>query len=290
MSQKVGLQDLTLSLITLNRPRELNKTLQMIGALPNIQVILNGADVTQYEDVMRERQDVRFIRNKSNIGVAAAWNQSIVISGTRFIVLSGDDLIYDPGWPDRLLELLNRDSPPEQVMLSEPTRLSAFCLDKKRLSSLGWFDHNFSRVYYEDEDWYLRTQERQGVYNRQTSWEELVTTLDVVHRHAHARAPWNSIPNRVYFWRKWKRLDKPEAHSFYLRPTIIVKRAGEEPRWPYLESIAQAYAREDFSERPFKYEKPAAAIRALTSATTNPFFIQLRQGIQHLTNPNQELR
>jgi GT2 family glycosyltransferase len=291
MSDSFGLEDITVSITTLRRAHELDKTLCSIGALPNIQVILNGAKQRDYRWVVDKYQGrVRFLRNPKNIGVAATFNQGMVTADTRYVVLSGDDLEYSKGWAETLLDVLNGPHPPLQVSLSEPVAFSAFCVDKKLVALQGWFDHNFMRIYYEDEDWCLRVLERSGRGQTPVSAQSVVPRLGVVRRPKHRSAPWNSIPNRFRFWRKWERISSPAEDSLYLRPNIIVRRRLEEPRWPYLESVRMSYQAGDYTARPFIYDKPGPAIRLLASTTTNPLFIGLRKLVQRLTNPEQELR
>ena len=291
MGDSVRVEDLTLTIISLRRVAELDSTLGSVGSFPNVQVILNGAKLQDYEWIVQKyRGRVTFHINPKNIGVGAAFNQGIVTAPTRYVVLSGDDLQYSPGWADALVAWLNDNDPRLQVSLSEPVRFSSFCVDKALIAIQGWFDHNYTRIYYEDEDWELRTRERLGLYNDTTPSEEVIPRLGVVHRPHHESAPWNSIPNRLYFWRKWQRVSSGDDRSLRLTPTIMVKRRVDEPSWAHLELVRASYRAGDYKAQPFVYDCPSRSLRLLTWATTNALFIGVRKLYQRHFNPREEIK
>jgi glycosyltransferase involved in cell wall biosynthesis len=269
--------DVTIVLVSLRRPNELDRTLTALDGLPKVRVILNGARLSDYEPVIRDHPSVEFVHNHANLGLSAAWNQGIVTSDTRYVVLSSDDLEYPPGWIYMLLEALNVEDPPLMVGLTDFPPLTAFCLDKRLIALQGWFDHNYSRVYYEDEDWFARCQERIGRHGQYTQWLDLMPRLRVVHRVQHRTAPWNSVPNRVWFWRKWQRTQPgPDTMALPNGPEAVKRRLAE-PAWPHLDPIKQAYAAGDFQARDFVFDPPTLLIRAITPLTTNPLFLRLRK-------------
>jgi glycosyltransferase involved in cell wall biosynthesis len=284
--------DLTITFMSLSRPEELDRTLQGIGQGPDHRsVILNGADLDAYRSVIQTHQSrVDFMVNPSNLGFAAACNQAIATSSTRYTVISGDDLEYSEDWMERLLERLNQPSPPGQLSLSYPLAFSSFCVDKSFVAGHGWFDQNFTRVYYEDDDWCLRVAERNGQPNRPGSAQDVMPRLDVVKRSPHERAPWNSVPNRVYFYRKWKRLSEPSERSLYLRPHVSVERRLPDPVWPHLEPLRRRYEEGDYAAQPYVYDPPELRQRLLTRATSNRLVISARIAFQRRFNPDQELR
>ncbi len=283
--------DISIVIVSLKRPRELDATLRSIGAAANVRVLLNGANREEYRNVITHHQSsVEFVENPRNLGVSAAFNQGIVLSDTRYVVLSGDDVGYDDNWMQPLLEALNSASPPMQVSLSEPLAFSSFCLDKTIIARQGWFDQCYTRIYYEDDDWSLRTMEQLGLGREPVSCQSVMPRLGVVHRPEHKAAPWNSIPNRVRFWSKWERVAVPAPDTLYVRPNVLVRRKLAEPSWPHLEPIREGYARGDFSAKRYHYDPPPLGARLLTAATTNLLFIGLRKLVQRLTNPDRELR
>jgi glycosyltransferase involved in cell wall biosynthesis len=258
------LNDITLSITSLARPKELERTIEYIKELPHIQVILNGANVDAYQRLIRKfASHIRFIINKKNIGVAAAWNQGIVVSNTQFTVLSSDDLEYPQGWTDTLLMAINKNDGFLQFSLSDPMSFSSFCVDKRLIAEQGWFDQNFPLAYYEDEDWYLRFRERHCLYNNPKPYEEIIPRLKVVIRHPHA-VKWKIIPiNRYYFEMKWKKLKNPDLKCLHSRENVQYQRRIKEPVWPELEKIRQHYLNGNFSSRLWIYDKPSLSIQIL---------------------------
>lgn len=280
----VKVDDFTLSITSLARSEELNHTLSMVKEFPNIQVILNGGDLDLYRDVIVQHKDhVRFIINKRNLGIAAAWNEGVIYSRTRYVVLSSDDITYTQGWYDSLIDTINSKRAPLQVSLSYPFSYSCFCVDKKLIAIQGWFDHNFVRAYYEDEDWYLRFRERLALHNNPIPSEEIIPHLKSVIRHPHKTAPWNPIPNRLYFYWKWqrqKRFDDTCLHSRELQP---FRRRLREPDWPIMEKIREAYGNGDYGEKPWIYSPPRWEIRNVDRYLNNRLAVWIGKRLSHVS-------
>ena len=271
-------EDFTLSFTSVARSCELDRTLRMVEGFPNIQVILNGANLAEYGEVIgKYHKNVRFIVNNRNLGIAAAWNEGLILSNTRYAILSSDDIVYPPGWFDPLLDMMNRKDAPLQASLSHPMSFSCFCIDKKLIALQGWFDHNFTMAYYEDEDWYLRFRERLGLYNTPTSYEQTIPLLKTVVRPPHKRTPWNPIPNEVYFLWKWQRLPKSEAGCLHSRELVPYRRRLKEPHWPLMEGARRAYSNDDFREKTWAYSPPRWEMRALTLVSNSHFLEWLRK-------------
>ena len=51
---------------------------------------------------------VRLVENATNRGLAAANNQGMALSGSRFVLISNPDIVYRPGAVDALLDLMAR--------------------------------------------------------------------------------------------------------------------------------------------------------------------------------------
>ncbi|HLT97289.1 MAG TPA: glycosyltransferase [Acidimicrobiia bacterium] len=287
----VTIDDLTLVITTFRRPEELTKTLKTLEDFPRVVVLINGSTLTEYQEVVdRFGGTVRFSQNLVNIGAAAAANRSIMETDTRYVVLSTDSCDYSDGWYRPLLELLDSDDPPHMVSLSYPRRFASWFIDKELIALQGWFDHNFTQAYYEDEDFYLRTLERLGLTERLVPFEEVVPVMTVATRRPQKMRSWNSIPNRVWFRKKWERVEPGTPGSFMLRENIAMRRIMDDPVFPYLRMVQERYLAGDYSYVPFVYDEPWPMIRALTRATTNPVVIGTRTAISKLTNPTQKLK
>lgn len=273
--RQIDKHSFTLSINSYVRPLELDRTLGTVGDFPNIQVILNGARLDRYREVMeRHGGNVRFIVNDKNIGIAASWNQGIVISDTRYVILSSDDLEFTPGWYEPLIDIMGRETPPLHVSLSDPMSFSCFCIDKELIARQGWFDHNFASAYFEDEDWCLRLYETLG-YREPIPYDKLVPKLNTVRRHPHKRGTWNAVPNKAYFIWKWKKAEVGGSGIVHTRAQVPYRRRLPEPSWPLMDSARQAYAAGDSGEQEWVYSPPRPVIRFLSWITSNPLFTGL---------------
>lgn len=272
----ISIDDITISITTLFRVEELGKTLATLDGFPNVQVILNGAEISKYESLIQKYESyVRFIINKDNIGVAAAWNQGIICSNTRYVVLSSDDLDYTSDWYVPLLKLLNTNSRLLQVSLSHPMSFSSFCIDKRLIGLQGWFDHNFTRGYYEDEDWYLRFRERLNLYNNRIPYEEIIPHLRTVKRPLQKRTYYNRVPNIIYFHLKWGRRASPNERCLFSRQGYAYYRRLPEPEWPLMANVRNAYLQGDYKSCPWSYSRPNLLMTTLTKVTDNRLVIKL---------------
>jgi hypothetical protein len=267
-SGPVTLNDLTLAIASVARPQELAATLAQVRDLANVQVVLDGADRAAYAPVVAAYPTVRFTWNPVSQGVAAVWNQGIVQAPTRYVIVSSDHLFFSPGWAESLLSYLNSPQPAPHISLSLPMSFACFCLDKALIGRIGWFDHNFTRAYFEDEDWYLRLQEPLGYTTDALAHRTLIPLLATVARPPKKFAPrtlWNPVPNRFYFGLKWVRRRNPGPRTVYGRGNTPYRRRFAEPTWPHLEPIRARYRDGDYGAAPWRYDRPWRSLRLLTA-------------------------
>ncbi|MBF93380.1 MAG: hypothetical protein CMB78_06360, partial [Euryarchaeota archaeon] len=111
-------------------------------------------------DIDKDFNNVEIIYNKDNVGWGRACNQSIIQSKTDWVLLSGDDMIYEPYWLDVLNDILKEKPHLEQIHLNS---FNAMVIHKKTIVRMGWWDERY-RVFptQDDDDWYLRTVEQLG--------------------------------------------------------------------------------------------------------------------------------
>jgi GT2 family glycosyltransferase/Flp pilus assembly protein TadD len=141
---------------------------------------------------------VEVLRNESNRGVPAAWNQAIARARGRYLVFLNNDTVLAPGWLEGLVSQALHDWPrvglvgpvtngaPEpqgiragydslehldafaaqrrQDFAGRPLlvrRLTGFCLLVRRevLERVGTFDERFGLGFFEDDDLGVRAQE-----------------------------------------------------------------------------------------------------------------------------------
>lgn len=157
-----------------------------------------------------------------------------------------------------------KDQRHRQLSLSYPMSFSSFCLDKKLVGEIGWFDQNFPGAYYEDEDWYLRIREYHGLHgNNEVKYEELIPMTKSVVRHPHARANWNALANYVYFRLKWKKVKKTRSQSLHTREEVAVVRILKERKWTRYQKIRCSYQIGDYSKKQYSFIRPYLYLRIL---------------------------
>lgn len=287
----IELEDLTVGLLTYRRPDVLAETLKTLADIPNLMVMMNGSGMDEYATVVGENLSrVKFIHNPRNLGVAAAENRLITESDTRYVVLSTDSADFSDGWYRPVLELLNSDSRPDQMTLGSPKRFTAVLFDKEVIGAQGFHDHNYTQVYYEDEDMYLRSLERLGMHGRRVDQDEVMSVLSVVTSRSSAKKTWNSIPNRHYFWRKWERVDETTPDYLHLLGDVFVRRRLPEPTFPYLDMVQERYRAGDYSAIPFIFDPPSRRQIMITRLTTNVVVTRARYFASRLTNPTGDIK
>lgn len=287
----VELDNLTVAITSYRRPDALAETLEALPNVPNIDVMLNGSGMDEYEKVVEAFHDrVRFAHNVRNLGAASAANRLIVESNTRFVIWATDSCDFSPDWWKPILELLNSESPPKEMSLSSPQRFTAVLIDKDLIAMQGFYDHNFTQVYYEDEDMYLRSMERLGFHEADVDLSDTMPIVPVVASRWSSKTAWNSIPNRTYFWRKWERVDTSTPGHLKLRNDIAVKRKLPEPHFPFLSLVQERYRQANYTSLPFVFDPPSKRQVALTRATTNPVVTRARYVVSRLTNPSGRLK
>jgi hypothetical protein len=131
-------------------------------------------------------------------------------------------------------------------------------------------------AYYEDEDWYLRFRERLELYDNPLTYDAIIPRLKSVIRHAHKSGKWAVTANYIYFHLKWKRKKQPGPKTLHSRQNLNYQRRLPEPSWPEIGEIREAYGKNDFSKKEWKYSKPAGFIRILSFLTNNRFFTYFR--------------
>lgn len=226
VTEKFEVKDFTLGIPTFSRPYQLRKTLKGILQYDiKVIVLINSQNInSEYYSVQKEFTNVNFVIENRSLGVARAWNKLIMLSPTPWIILSSDDLSYQEDWFDKLKHSINNnESKTYHYSLSWPMTFSSFCIHKKLISEIGWFDENFLTAYYEDEDWYLRIREHfLSESETNLSYEEIIPFLKCVSRKPHENTSYNSVPNYLYFRLKWK-LNEGGA-KLRTRENIRVKR------------------------------------------------------------------
>lgn len=164
-------------------------------------IIVNNASSDGTSDYLSalsdEKEDLVVISNEANIGFPGAVNQGIELSNGKYVVIANNDIIFNKGWLERMIEIADSDS---RIGLVGPLsnevsglqkddsaayntieamrnyaekrrqtnknqtlhfpRLAFLCTLVKRdlINSIGGLDERFSPGNYEDDDYCLRAQ------------------------------------------------------------------------------------------------------------------------------------
>jgi glycosyltransferase involved in cell wall biosynthesis len=145
----------------------------------NLEIIVidNGSRDNTAAMIRQDFPQVRIIRNRRNLGVTTAWRQGLKAASAEMVCISNNDIVYEPGCLEKLVEPLNRAAwigvtSPETVMpegsvvpfFAEPARYDPSHRERGcRVGYAGWsfvfrqadfpesFDRRF-RLWYQDKD------------------------------------------------------------------------------------------------------------------------------------------
>ena len=149
-----------------------------------IIVVDNGS--TDKTGLYLKKMPVKTIRNKTNLGVAKAWNQGIRASKYGLVCIINNDLVLSKGWLEALVGFYNAH--PDAGVVSPGTRegvldydfdpyaleytramgkvyekeIFGWCMlvKKERFEKAGMFDETFKIGVGEDRDFYRRLKEK----------------------------------------------------------------------------------------------------------------------------------
>ncbi|MBN1121748.1 MAG: glycosyltransferase [Anaerolineae bacterium] len=184
--------DLSIVIAAWNRVELTRQCLESLrGCRLALEIILidNGSIDGTTEMVEREFPDVRIIRNRRNRGVTIAWRQGLEAASAPLVCISNNDLVYEPGCLERLVEpLCETDwigiTSPETVMPEDeviPFFMEAARIPPEpqsqgfRIGFTGWcfvfrkadYPENFDRrfkLWYQDKDFlYTLLFNRRGI-------------------------------------------------------------------------------------------------------------------------------
>lgn len=141
--------------------------------IPYRVVLIDNAS-TDGTEAWARSQDVVYVRNSTNIGVAASWNQGLrwAFEHGNLAMLLNNDIELAPDAIERLLTWLDEGC---EVVSINPVRsakrlltagrrhlavlpldFSGVVLSRRVVERVGWFDEQFWPAYYEDHDYEYR--------------------------------------------------------------------------------------------------------------------------------------
>lgn len=134
-----------------------------------------------------------------------AWNLGLMLSDTRYVIISSSDVqFHSPEWFFHFYNLAVNTH--NSYILANNHAL--FCLDKKMIHNVGWFDENYSHGPHVDVDYMIRASElgyNVSIFGTSSyshgdteEEEELRKTINLPDRLIM-----NNTINEDYFRRKW---------------------------------------------------------------------------------------
>lgn len=178
-------------------------------------VDFNLVDASSTDDTIRELRVfcnsiagriVRICESAYRTSLSEAWNLGMMLSKNRYIIFASSDTVFlKPGW----FELF------KQAAISGGGYIlmvnhSLFCIDKKCIPLLGWFDEEFKPGPHFDVDYMIRASENNvrylnipnsGYYYHE---DDIETTKSRLVGEVQDRLPMHDFTNEDIFKSKWE--------------------------------------------------------------------------------------
>lgn len=200
------LEFLKRSIETAHKTCPLNVDFCLIDAASNESII---KDLREYVNTFFDRR-IRVCESSRRSSLSEAWNLGMMLTDARYIIFASSDVEFiDNGWIEQIIEKINLGY---QYILIE--NHAVFCIDKKIIPIIGWFDENFGPGPHFDTDYMIRAGEKNipvlGIPNNNyykhghddSEEESQRKNSDFV--NTNDRLPMNNLNNENYFKEKWK--------------------------------------------------------------------------------------
>jgi len=158
-------KDITIQVVSLNRPVYLHKTLISLGNFcpENVIVYDNNTQHTNKTIIKaysKKFNKYQWIFSDKNKGCGGAWNYGLNHAKTDWIVQAPDDVIFRKDWLEILNEILNVRP---GIIFVAGAEYDLPIFHKEMLNKVGFWDERCCKgVSAEDDDHYLRTVEALG--------------------------------------------------------------------------------------------------------------------------------
>jgi hypothetical protein len=179
-------------------PKEIDFCL--IDAASNENTILG---LREYCSSIKERK-IRICESSYRSSLAEAWNLSLMLTNTRYVIYSSSDLKFlKYGWYEYFLEA-TKISP--YVLMKNH---SLFCIDKRIIPKIGWWDEKFKAGPHFDPDYMIRASEQNikilKINNDQfyIHEDDYDTSIKRLQGEVEDRLPMHDFYNEDYFNLKW---------------------------------------------------------------------------------------
>jgi len=199
-----------------NRKDILFQSIQSAHDTCPLEVDFQLVDAASDEDTIRslrkycntlEGRRVRICESSYRSSLSEAWNLCMMLTENRRIIFSSSDVLFQKsGWFE-LLKEASQDSP--YVLMNNH---AVFCLDKKSLPKMGWFDENFKAGPHFDPDLMIRASEAgftvgnvgNAGYFIHGDEEDSQVAKERHKTEVKDRLPMNGVYNENYFKDKWE--------------------------------------------------------------------------------------
>ncbi|MHA2366121.1 MAG: glycosyltransferase family 2 protein [Candidatus Hodarchaeales archaeon] len=159
-------KDITIQVVSLNRPTFLYKTLLSLGDFPGENVIVYdnntppGNNLNLIKTFAKKFDKYQWIFSDKNSGCGGAWNYGLKYAKTDWVVQAPDDVIFRPDWLDIFNKILKVR---KDIIFVAGAEYDLPIFHREMLYKVGLWDERCCKgVSAEDDDHYLRTVEALG--------------------------------------------------------------------------------------------------------------------------------
>lgn len=149
---------------------------------------------------------IRVAESTYRSSLSEAWNLGMMLTKNRFCMFASSDTIFlKVGWYEGIKKFMESGS---KYLLVE--NHSLFCLDKKIITTVGWFDETYIAGPHFDCDYMIRASEMgitvTGISNDgfYTHSDDSETTKKRLNEEVQDRLPMNDFTNELIFKNKWQ--------------------------------------------------------------------------------------
>lgn len=140
--------------------------------------------------------------------LSEAWNLGMMLTSNRYVIFASSDVIFlKPDWFN-LIHACMVNHQKEYLLLENH---AVFCIDKKCIPRLGWFDESFGIGPHFDVDYMIRASENNikfGILHNRDYYvhegEQKNEMKDRLAKDIENRLPMNNIENEIIFKKKWQ--------------------------------------------------------------------------------------
>jgi hypothetical protein len=208
-------ENFTVSWSFRNRIDVFKRSIESADKTCSKEVNFNLIDAASTEDTIRELRTfcnsikdriIRICESTYRSSLSESWNLGMMLTENRYVIFSSSDTIFlREGWFEALRLPMIRGG--EYVLMENH---SVFCIDKKCIPRLGWFDEEFVAGPCFDVDYMIRASESKinfriipniGYYFHGDDYE---THKKRITEEVADRLPMHDFTNERIFNNKWE--------------------------------------------------------------------------------------